>query len=114
MPVILLKNTVFGTTSTALLVFIVAVFSLSQHQPVHGSIVLTYKEEQCLEKTGKMFEEAGSDLLKKRSEFQASMQVDVKSKEKNVRNVSGKEREGLRIILLELRWKNAHYLPRLF
>ena len=82
MPVILLKNTVFGTTSTALLVFIVAVFSLSQHQPVHGSIVLTYKEEQCLEKTGKMFEEAGSDLLKKRSEFQASMQVDVKSKEK--------------------------------
>jgi len=48
----------------------------------YGTIVITYEEEQCLEKTGKLFEDAGQELLEARQEFTTSMDMQMSSKSK--------------------------------
>lgn len=45
-------------------------------------IEITYKEEQCLEKTAKLFEKAGEDLLEARREFQIGMEMTMTSTQK--------------------------------
>jgi len=82
MSVISKKNNILGTTTAALLVFFVTILSQVEHHSVYGSIVISYKEEQCLEKTGKLFEDADRDLLEARASFTAAMDMDMTSKQK--------------------------------
>jgi len=78
------KKKILGTTSTALLLFLLAVLSQVQHHPVVGVIIISPTEEKCLEKTGKMFEAADEDLLTARQEFSSSMDMQMTSKQKMV------------------------------
>ncbi|VEU39609.1 unnamed protein product [Pseudo-nitzschia multistriata] len=48
---------------------------------VGAVIVITYKEEQCMEKTGKFFETAGKELQEMRHEFAASLSMGMTSKD---------------------------------
>lgn len=82
MSVISIKNNFFGTATAALLVFFIAILSQPQHNTAHGSIVITFKEEQCLEKTGKIFKNAGKDLLQAQHEFSTALKMDMTSEEK--------------------------------
>lgn len=79
MAVISNKNFV-GTTS--LLLFLVAFLSRVQRHPVVGTIIITDKEEKCLEKTGKMFDAAEDDLFTARMEFSNAMEMDMTSSQK--------------------------------
>jgi len=81
MPVISKKSS-RGTISTALLLFLVAFLSRVQQHPVFGTIVITEKEEKCLEKTGKLFEAADEDLFTARHEFTDAMEMDMTSEQK--------------------------------
>jgi len=81
MPVIS-KKSMFGTSNTALLLFLVAIFSQVLYHPVLGFIRITEKEEQCLIKTGKLFEAADEDLLTARNDFSAAMEMSMTSEEK--------------------------------
>lgn len=76
------KKSILGTASTALLLFLVAILSQVLYHPVVGVIIISEKEEKCLEKTGKLFEAADEDLLTARQEFTAAMQMDMTSKDK--------------------------------
>jgi len=76
------KKNILGTTSTALLLFLVAIFSQVLYHPVVGLIIITEQEEKCLEKTGKLFDAADEDLLSARQEFTAAMEMDMTSKDK--------------------------------
>lgn len=76
------NNTILGTTTAALLVFLVTLLSQAQRHSVHGSIVITIKEEQCLEKTGLLFEGADEDLLIARQEFTEAIDMKMTSDDK--------------------------------
>mmetsp|Transcript_53998 Transcript_53998/g.58543 ORF Transcript_53998/g.58543 Transcript_53998/m.58543 type:complete len:278 (-) Transcript_53998:515-1348(-) len=87
------KKHIISTTATAtatatistntLMYFLIAlVLSLSQFHTVHGSIIISFKEEQCLEKTGTIFEGADKDLLDARHDFSSSMEMDMTSRQK--------------------------------
>lgn len=82
MSVISTKNNFLGTATTALLVFFVAVASQLQHHAVQGTIIISYKEEQCLEKTGRIFQKAGQDLLDARHDFSSALKMDMESQDK--------------------------------
>lgn len=61
---------------------VVLVALLSLCQSVSGTIIITLKEEQCLEKTGILFEEAGGELNDARAEFTAAMEMTMTSAQK--------------------------------
>lgn len=65
---------------SAFVVALVALLSLCQS--VSGTIIITLKEEQCLEKTGLLFEEAGEELQGARAEFTAAMEMEMTSAQK--------------------------------
>jgi len=77
-----ISKNILGTTTAALIVFVVAILSQVQQHSVDGSIVITAKEEQCLELTGKIFADAEVDLLNARNGFTTSMAMEMTSKEK--------------------------------
>lgn len=76
------KKSFIGTTTSALLLFLVAICCQVQDRPVAGVIVITDKEEKCLEKTGKFFESADENLLTARQEFSSAMEMTMTSAEK--------------------------------
>lgn len=77
-----ISKNILGTTTAALIVFVVAILSQLQQHSVDGSIIITPKEQQCLELTGKMFEDAEVDLLNARNGFTTSMAMEMTSEEK--------------------------------
>jgi hypothetical protein len=84
MKVISRKNnntSILGTTTAALLVFLVSLLSQAQRHSVHG-ILITLKEEQCLEKTGLLFQDSDEDLLIARQEFSEAMSIETTSIDK--------------------------------
>lgn len=80
MPIPTNSDNIFGTTATTLLLLILTV--VSHLQSVGGAIIITYKEEQCLEKTGKLFNGAEQDLLIARHDFSSAMEMEMTSKQK--------------------------------
>jgi len=77
-----ISKNILGTKTAALIVFVVAFLSQVQQHSVDGSIVITAKEEQCLELTGKMYLDAEVDLLNARNGFSTSMTMEMTSNEK--------------------------------
>lgn len=75
-----IKN-IIGTTVTTIF-FLIAVVLLSQLHTIEADIIISYKEEQCLELTGAVFEAADKDLLIARHDFASSMEMDMTSKQK--------------------------------
>jgi hypothetical protein len=73
---------ILGTKTAALLVFLVTILFQAQLHSVCGSIVITMKEEQCLEQTGRLFVGANDDLIIARQEFTAAMEMEMTSDEK--------------------------------
>jgi hypothetical protein len=73
------KN-ITGTTAT--IFFLIAIVLCSQLHTIKGDIIISWKEEQCLEKTGAIFEGADKDLLVARHDFASSMEMDMTSKQK--------------------------------
>lgn len=74
------NNNILGTPTAALLVFLVAF--VSQLHAVYGNILISKKEEQCLDMTAKLFGIAGEDLLNARNEFATSMDMNMTSRQK--------------------------------
>jgi len=74
--------TATASTNTLMLFLITVVLSLSQFHTVQGSIIISFKEEKCLEKTGEIFEGADKDLLDARHDFSSSMEMDMTSRQK--------------------------------
>jgi hypothetical protein len=74
------KN-ITGTAVTTIF-FLIAVVLLSQLHTIEADIIISLKEEQCLEKTGEMFEHADKDLLDARHDFASSMEMNMTSKQK--------------------------------
>ena len=61
---------------------LILVLSTSLFVGTLSDIIISYKEEQCLEQTAKVYEEADKDLLIARHDFSTSMDMDMTSRQK--------------------------------